>query len=341
MTEPAPALGPVQALRRIDAILADRSMSLPARVATVIVVLRADNNTGVGFPGYRYIQERYGIGSDSIKEALACPGGRAIGTHLVPAGKGSRGVQKFKVASPPATQDADASAQPTGALKDASAPEAGPQRTQNQPPAHPKSDASAPPVGAKLTTELAHELRERTDEPAPTDSLSPSVLQRSENGNGNGNSNSNGGTRENGNDVDRVIAFAFPGGPSEKQQAAVINAIGNATRQGASYPLLAHAVISPKAQGKTPWERIEEAGKRTAALLEKARSIWSDFKGETLLDLLKHMRQGWKPKPVVRREGESEIAFSERQQGASVVGDLAREIDAWREQATEWPKENR
>ncbi|MCX5653708.1 MAG: hypothetical protein NTY65_03535 [Planctomycetota bacterium] len=159
------------------------------------------------------------------------------------------------------------------------------------------------------------------------------------NGHGeNGNGAPGGKQRNDGNDVDRVIGFAFPGGSSEKQRAAVINAIANAVRQGASYPLLAHAVISSKAQEETPWERIEEAGKRTTALLGKARYVWAEtFKGETLMDLLKYMPQGWKPKPVVRREAELESDFLTRQQGASVVANLAAEIDAWREQATTWP----
>jgi hypothetical protein len=198
---PEPALGPIQALRRIDAILADRNMSLPSRVAAAVVVLRAENNTGIAYPGYRYIQERYGLGSDSIREALACPGGRAIGPHLLPAGIGPRGVQKFKVVPPPATQDADASAQPTGALTpqdadasaqptgaltpqdadasaqptgaltpqdaDASAPETARQRTRNRQPAHPEPPASAPNVGAELT-ELAHKLTGGTNEHPPT-----------------------------------------------------------------------------------------------------------------------------------------------------------------------------
>jgi hypothetical protein len=165
---------------------------------------------------------------------------------------------------------------------------------------------------------------------ADTDSLSPPVLQRGQDGNAENSGN--------GNDVDRVIAFAFPGGASEKQRAAVGNAITNAIRQGASYPLLAHAVGSPKAQGETPWERIEEAGKRTAALLASARHAWPDFKGEALLDLLTHIPPGWKPAPVAASEGERESVFSARKRKAKEQRDSAREIDAWREQAAEWPK---
>jgi hypothetical protein len=183
--------------------------------------------------------------------------------------------------------------------------------------------------------------RERTAADAATDSLSLVAAQSDDNDNGDNNGNGAAGEkRNNGNDVDRVIAFAFPGGCSEKQRAAVVNAIANAVRQGASYPLLAHAVRSPKAQEETPWERIEEAGKRTAALLDKARYVWPPFKGETFLDLLKHMPENWRPKPVAKREGETEMAFSERERRTTgELLPLAEAIDAWRQQATTWPKD--
>jgi hypothetical protein len=185
--------------------------------------------------------------------------------------------------------------------------------------------------------------REKEAADAATDFLSPDALS-AENQNGNNDKNGDGASREqqrhNGDDTDpdRVISYAFPGGASEKQRAAVMNAIANAVRQGASYPLLAHAVRSPKAEGDTPWGRIEDAGKRTAALLDKARYVWPPFKGETFLDLLKHMHEGWRPKPVAKREGETEMAFSERERRTTgELLPLAEAIDAWRKQATTWP----
>jgi hypothetical protein len=146
----------------------------------------------------------------------------------------------------------------------------------------------------------------------------------------------------NGNDVDRVISYAFPGGASEKQQAAVINAVANAVRLGASYPLLAHAAVDPAAQRQPPWICLEKRGKEVAGLLTEARRVWPPdnphgFKGNTFLDLLKHMPEGWRPKPVTRRDGEHEVTFLDRQHKTEELADLAERIDAWREQALNWP----
>jgi hypothetical protein len=158
------------------------------------------------------------------------------------------------------------------------------------------------------------EGRKNTADGTETASLSPAALN-AENQNGNNDKNGNGAPREQRHDDgdDRLISFAFPGGASEKQRAATVNAIANAIRQGASYPLLAHAVISSKVEGDTPWERIENAGRRTAGLLSTARWTWPDFKGGTLLELLEHADRTQK------------------------VDQLAWELGGWRKQVVEWP----
>jgi len=59
-------------------------------------------------------------------------------------------------------------------------------------------------------------------------------------------------------------------------------------RLGATYPLLAHAVISPKAKGSKPWEKITAAGESVRALINQAK-VEIGFRGETLAALLEYV----------------------------------------------------
>jgi hypothetical protein len=122
----------------------------------------------------------------------------------------------------------------------------------------------------------------------------------------------------NGNDVDRLLAFAFPSGkPPEKALAACMDRIAEAMRLGATYPLLAHAVISPKAKGSTPWERITAAGERVRELIDRAKAEIA-FPGDTLAALLEYVPVNGRP------SNETAECFQ-------------KELRGWRRQATKWP----
>jgi hypothetical protein len=97
-----------------------------------------------------------------------------------------------------------------------------------------------------------------------------------------------------------LLALAYPGGATDGQRAPVVNAVVEALRMGATYPSLAHAVISPRFQDKKPWDRIQAAGRDVANLLAEARSSWPEFKGQTLSELLEH---------VNRKQPQDELAF--------------------------------
>jgi hypothetical protein len=123
---------------------------------------------------------------------------------------------------------------------------------------------------------------------------------------------------DNGNNVERLLAFAFPSGkPPETARATCIDRIAEAVRLGATYPLLAYAVRSPKAKGSKPWERIEAAGQRVRELIDRAKDEIG-FRGETLAALLEYV-------PVNGK------ALKERAEL------FQTELRGWRKQATEWP----
>lgn len=78
---------PVEALRLIRRILADKSMGHAERIATAAVVLSADNETGEAWASYRSLRAEYGLSTDAIAGALRsdgrrAPRGRAIDRYL-------------------------------------------------------------------------------------------------------------------------------------------------------------------------------------------------------------------------------------------------------------------
>jgi len=157
-------------------------------------------------------------------------------------------------------------------------------------------------VGAEQITST---LRKQERGPLPSASASDSIEKQS--------------TASLDGDGERLVAIAFPGGASEKQRAAVLNAAAEALRLGASMPLLAHAVRSRKANGVKPWERIEDAGHRARDLLGRASAVLAtDFEGASLADVYEYLAGG-----------------GQIQKGA---GEVKRDLRAWRSQVMAWPE---
>jgi len=141
-----------------------------------------------------------------------------------------------------------------------------------------------------------------------------------------------------GADADRVLFYAFPSGrPNPRAEAACRDRIAEALRLGATPQLLAWAVGSPKARGRTPWDRIQEAGERTAELLARVRKAWPKLSGLNLADLLAHVPPGWRPPPATPAPEEPEWRLDERRRHRKAILALAADIDAWRQQANTWP----
>jgi len=331
------ATTPAARLRRIEAVLHDLNLTRAQAVAVVGLILHA-NGRGLAWPGQRRLRSMFHLSGPVVTEGLR----KAVGKHLADGGIGPRGVRLYCVLNvrpdPAPEGETNPASAPAGGTVDntASAPVAG---TLTDPPARrlpassaPVSESSAPVWPAQRATGWHETNKVNPDEPterenpaadaATTDPLSLGAARSDENNGDNGNNqNGNGAAgekRNDGNDVDRVIHFAFPGGASEKQEAAMINAIATAVRQGASYPLLAHAVVSPKLQAEPPWVRVEEAGKETADLLGRARRCWPASTFQTVGELLVAVAENYVP----RNEKES---------------NLIPDVQAWRKQATEWP----
>ena len=244
-------LSPVQALKRIDLILCDRRLRLAERVAAVGVVLRASRQDATAYPGFRFLCQRYGLGATAVARALAVPGGKAVGDHLAPAGRGPRGVQRFKVLPPPDPDSPEGSATPTGALKDG-------QRYHSEPPALPAEAASAtgkPPQRSRhgSVTHVTHGTQEEDSDPPP------SSLRADSNGN-------NGGGDAWLFDIRRSVT----GQPaSDEQPRAFLVAVREARDKGATEDQIA--------------DHIRKAGPAAAvwigpnAAREEAKALLADF----------------------------------------------------------------
>jgi hypothetical protein len=125
------------------------------------------------------------------------------------------------------------------------------------------------------------------------------------------------------NDLERLVLYTFHGIATPKQRSAAVNAADEALRLGATCPLLAHAVRSRKAKEEKPWKRIEEAGKRTKNLVDRARKAWPDFRGTSLDELLTATAPGGLLYDTDRLKENRTLQL---------------EIDTWRQQATCWPR---
>jgi len=127
-------------------------------------------------------------------------------------------------------------------------------------------------------------------------------------------------------DLGRLLSLSFPSGnPPSGARSALIDRAAEAIRRGATWPLLAWAVVSTKSKASKPWERVAEAGEQAAALLSDARRCFARFAppfvGRTLADLATY-----EPPGLERFEAEHPARR------------MAARIEAWREQATEWPE---
>jgi len=173
-------------------------------------------------------------------------------------------------------------------------------------PGNPEQSGSQPGSSVPPKLKDIRPSREEERQPRSTEALGPSSHEDT-----------------NAADMDRLVAFAFRGGASPNQRRAVINAGAEAIRLGATCHLLAHAVISPKAKGQKPWERIEEAGRRTKDLLDRTRAALQDFSGMSLTELL--------TVTAPRGQLRTDDLVKEHKK-------LFGELDAWRQQATIWPE---
>ncbi len=71
-------LSPVTALRVIDAILSDRSLTSTQQKVIVAVVLRADNKTGIAWLGYGKLHTTYRVTGKTVSAALRAAQGRYL-----------------------------------------------------------------------------------------------------------------------------------------------------------------------------------------------------------------------------------------------------------------------
>jgi len=130
-------------------------------------------------------------------------------------------------------------------------------------------------------------------------------------------------------DITRLLSLSFPSGsPPEKAEAAVIDRAAAAIRRGATWPLLAWAVVSDKPDlAEEPWKRITQAGRDAADLVKRARERFAElhppFTGRTLADLA-----AYRPTTGEFPRGHP-------------VRTLAAEVRAWRRLVTEWPPERK
>jgi hypothetical protein len=205
----------------------------------------------------------------------------------------------------------------------------------------PVSESSAPVSPAQRATGWHETNKVNPDEPterenpaadaATTDPLSLAARSGENNG-GNGNNENDNGAAEGtatekattAPDIERILRHTFPSAhPNEKAVAACLDRIGEALRLGATCELLAWAVQSKKAQGKTPWDRFQEAGERAADLLSRARRCWPACSNlQTIGELLVAVSENYVP-----RNG--------KERG------LIPDVQAWRQLATQWPPDGR
>jgi hypothetical protein len=110
----------------------------------------------------------------------------------------------------------------------------------------------------------------------------------------------------------------------------VIDRAAEAIRRGATMPLLAWAVNSPKARASTPWGRIAEAGETAAAVLAGAREMFrpphfaDSFEGRGLDDLWTWI------------DARPDIRDCPRK-GSGPLARMLRDLDALWRQARNWP----
>lgn len=257
---------PLSALKhRIDDILRDERMTANQRLATVAVALHGNKRTGLAYPGQRRLRREYHVGGRAIPEALACPKpgedrkpGLAIGVHLEPAGRGPRGVQQYRVI--PGERPGGDPDGPQGSSSGPSAPTGGALHPSSAPEtagSAPVSPSSAPGCAAQR----AQGGRE-------------TVVERE---------------KMNG-EKERLLSLAFPKGATEKQRAALLKPVREAAAAGVPYPLMAHALVSPKTDG-APWKRIDEAKARARGIVEAVNDD-SQKHFEDLAHLLNYAQNG-------------------------------------------------
>ncbi|MEA3368381.1 MAG: hypothetical protein U9R68_09745, partial [Planctomycetota bacterium] len=242
---------PLSALKyRIDAILRDGRMTASQRVAAVGVALHGNKQTGLAYPGERYLRREYHVGGKTIRETLTCPKpgedkepGLAIDVHLEPAGRGPHGVQQYRVVPgqlPGRKSDGShgstgvPSAPTGGALNPPSAPE-----TADSAPVSP---ASAPGCAAQR----APGGRE-------------TVVERGMNG-----------EEERAGGFAALCRLAFGANVSERQARRFRACVSEAKARGAPDALLANRL---NADGAEPFKTVRECGKDVRGLLQEFTAL--------------------------------------------------------------------
>jgi hypothetical protein len=265
-------LSPVEALKRVHEVLADKTMSHAARNATAAVVLCADNKTGCAWPGYRWIARTFGVSYDAIRAALAVPGGQAIGKHLEAAGHGPRGVQRYRVL--PVPEDPEAGSAPAAGAQAAG------QRTNSDVSAHRSGRFSAPVLTDQRTADGSVTNVELTYETSGENCPAPLPVAHGED-------------RNTLADADaRLVGYleATTGQPSNGQARAFLGAVQEARQAGATDAMIAHAILQQSA-GATPWTGPNSARDAARALIaDYSRNIGFDNRPPTLQTILGTVR---------------------------------------------------
>ena len=290
------ATTPAARLRRIEAIQRDPDLTRAEADAVVGVVLHA-NGHGLAWPGQRRLRSLYRLSGPVVTGGLR----KAVGKHLADAGIGPRGVRRYRVLSvspdaEPEGENEHASAPVAGTLNQpASAPTVGalndtPAR-QFTPSSAPVSESSAPVQPAQRATNRRATNKVNQREPKERepdgdgDSLSPCAALSQGKDDGNGTATANGHDKrrdsretENGNDTtaddrERLIALAYPGGPTAKQRAALVTPLVVSERAGVPAPFVAAALVSNKAGLPVdPWLRVDHAVARAKEIVEGLNS---------------------------------------------------------------------
>lgn len=257
MTTPAPGLSPspdakrllspLDALRRVRAILQDPGLSAAEKVAATAIVIHCNGQSGISRPGITFLRQAYKLGSDSIRKAIEhC----LQAGHFQDAVRGAHGARRLRIMPGPKPDSSTASLLPTGNL-------ATDQFTCPPAPDYPPEAASLPVERSQVTPGGSGTSVWTCEEPAGgTGALSPGARDGpAKNGDGNGQDA----------EAEEVLRAAFPGGATEAQRAAVLNAVTEARRRGATTANMLAALEDPDLSPK-PWLRIEQAARRAKTL---------------------------------------------------------------------------
>ena len=72
--------------------------------------------------------------------------------------------------------------------------------------------------------------------------------------------------------TERLLSLSFPSGATDKQRTAFLTTLTEAKRQGVPDPFIAHALVSPKAEG-VAWKRIDDGIEKAKIIVDKANGL--------------------------------------------------------------------